>query len=89
LGVVSSPASLNISRPIRVLRARWRHSESRSAPRRARKDGPKVAPSGKVYGEWLAALVEEFGPEEVASWPGDTELPGEWDYSMWRVSRRM
>ena len=70
---------------VRVVRERWKHSASRSAflPRRVRQDGPKVAPGGKVYGEWLAALVEEFGPSEVAGWSSEKELPLEWDYGVW------
>ena len=52
-------------------------------PRRALQDGPKVAPGGKVYGVWLAALVEEFGQAEVAGWPADRALPSEWGYGVW------
>ena len=58
-------------------------------PRKVLQDGPKVAPGGKVYGEWLAALVEEFGPAEVAGWSSEKELPSEWGYGVWRRSRRV
>ena len=50
-------------------------------PRRVLRDGPKV------YGEWLAALVEAFEPAGVAGWSGDRELPSEWEYGAWRRSR--
>ena len=85
LDVVSVLASSLNTRAIRVVRARWRHSDYRSAflAQRVREDGPKVAPGGNVYGEWLAALVDEFGPAEVAGWPADRELPGEWHYGVW------
>ena len=82
LGVV--PASLT-PHPLRVIRARWKESDYRVArvPQRVRKDGPRVAPGGKVYGEWLAALVDEFGPRAVAGWPADRELPSEWRHRVW------
>ena len=87
LGVVSVPSSLN-TRPIRVVRERWRHSDHGVVlPRRVLRDGPKVVPGGKVYGEWLAALVAEFGRLEVARWPADRELPSEWTYRTWRGGR--
>ena len=87
LGAVSAPTS--VSAPVRVVRARWRHSDYRSAflAQRVREDGPKVAPGGKVYGEWLAALVDEFGSAKVAGWSSEKELPLEWGYGVWRRSR--
>ena len=88
LGVVISSALS--PRPVRVIRARWKHSHYGVAlPHKVRHDGPKVAPGPKVYGEWLAALVDEFGRQEVAGWSSEKELPSEWEWGVWMRSRRM
>ncbi len=86
---MSLSASLTTPRSLRVIRARWKQSDYGVArlPQKVRPDGPKVAPGGKVYGEWLAALVEAFGPTEVAGWSSEKELPLEWGYGVWRRSR--
>jgi len=50
-----------------------------AAPPRFTTKGTTIPPG--AYGEWLAALVETFGPQTIAQWHSD--IPGDWRFESW------
>ena len=50
-----------------------------AAPARFTTGGATIPPG--AYGEWLAEVVETFGPQAIAQWRGD--IPTDWRFEVW------